>query len=364
MKKIRAAVLDFVVFVAVSAVAFCQSQPTSLQSLGTTYNLAQVAAWPKPGLLVVGRWDGSLSVFRPPASTNEYGPVIIQALKSPSGVGVQMIARLLDGAFVTSNDKSSLAVWNSKNGEFRLVAEPKYDERFGVANSGDLIFVSGKNYLVTGHEQGDVLIWEVTSSGLTFRNSTNIRSSAPIPSPYQLWNVRSVVRYQYGIAITGAEDGDLCLVEIPSGKILSRKRYNPDAQRGINSLSLEGNLLLVGNCSVGRADKNLWLWTLQGTNLASSDSLNLIVNTNLSQVFDFCVQFAPCNGRDLFFASTQEGLLWAGEVIHGKLVSLGCSTNELVGGAALAFEPQTAELGVIEHDVHLYKVTGATNNKK
>ena len=356
-----------VVSLALSAVSFAavgQPAPAGLQPLGTTYNLAQVAMWPKAGLLAVGRWDGSLDVFRPPASTNEYGPVITGALKSPSGEGVQMIAHLVNGSFVTSNDKSSLAVWTFRQGEYRLESTPTYDAKYGVANSGDLITASGKNYLVTGHEQGDLLIWEVKRSGLALRTSVSIRSPAPIPSPYMLWNVRSVVRYQDGIAITGAEDGDLCLIEIPDGKILCRQRYNPKAQRGINSLSIDGDLLLVGNCSVGKSDKNLWLWTAQGTNLTASDSINLVSNTNLTQVFDFCVQFAPREGRELFYASTQEGLIWTGEVVNNKLVSLGCSTNEASGGAALAFDSENSELGVIEHDVHLYKVAGTVNGKK
>ena len=45
----------------------------------------------------------------------------------------------------------------------------------------------------------------------------DIRSPDPVPSPYRLWNIRAVVPRRDQIVVTGAEDGDLCLVGVSSG---------------------------------------------------------------------------------------------------------------------------------------------------
>jgi hypothetical protein len=45
------------------------------------------------------------------------------------------------------------------------------------------------------------------------------------------------------------------------GKIPSQAVFNTAAQRGINSVSVTGNKLLVTNCSVGASDYNTGYFT-------------------------------------------------------------------------------------------------------
>lgn len=63
----------------------------------------------------------------------------------------------------------------------------------------------------------------------------DIRSSDPIHSPYPLKNIRGVVHWRNGIVITGAEDGDLCLVDFVAGKVIFSMVYYLacDLQRNI-----------------------------------------------------------------------------------------------------------------------------------
>ena len=356
--KTKLRLLAFVLGLACFVPALARADEPKLEKVGATYTWAQVASWLSQDRVAVGRWDGTITVFRPPqADKMEWGPMLTQALKSPSGQGLQMMGRLAKGAFVTSNDNSSLAVWALKDGQYALEGTPKYDAKFGVANCAELVRAQGKQWLVTGHEQGYLLLWEVNGCDLKLAKDINIRSSSPIPSTNPLWNVRGVVRHKGGTVVTGGEDGDICLVSIPDGKVLSRMRYNPKAERGINGLAVSGDYLLLCNCSVGPDDKNLWLYEIRNDRVVLLDSTNLIQDTKRKQVFNFSVLFVPAGKETLFFAGTEEGLLWRGQLAGGKLAAKGNEKLECEGGAALTFEPETSQLVAVAHVVYLYKLS-------
>ena len=99
-------------------------------------------------------------------------------------------------------------------------------------------------------------------------------------------------------------------------------RYNPNAQRGINSLSIQDAYLLLANCSVGSNDKNLWLYKVTDNQFVPLDAINLVKDTSLKQVFDFSTQFTRFEGSLYFLASTEEGLVWLGRVRNDKLETL------------------------------------------
>jgi hypothetical protein len=83
-----------------------------IEDNGATFSMAQDTRWLDTDYFAVGRWDGSLDVFRfnPQESL---GPLIRTAVSSPSSNGVQMITRLSSRAFVSSNDASSMIIWRS-----------------------------------------------------------------------------------------------------------------------------------------------------------------------------------------------------------------------------------------------------------
>jgi hypothetical protein len=58
----------------------------SIQPAGTTVAFAQTMSWLDKTHFVVGRWDGTISIFRIP-NPNEFGPVVTQAMALPSGHG-------------------------------------------------------------------------------------------------------------------------------------------------------------------------------------------------------------------------------------------------------------------------------------
>src|SRR5262245_1046529 len=85
---------------------------------GATFNMAQEVTWIDASTFAVGRWDGTLSLFRfndSPAA----GPLVTTAASTPAMEGVQMIVWLGPRAFATSNDEGSLIVWTSADGSWK-----------------------------------------------------------------------------------------------------------------------------------------------------------------------------------------------------------------------------------------------------
>lgn len=68
----------------------CQAQDASLKEAGTTYARAQVSAWIAPQKFAVARWDGTLTIFRPPQK-GEFGPILLEDSSVPSLQPIQMI---------------------------------------------------------------------------------------------------------------------------------------------------------------------------------------------------------------------------------------------------------------------------------
>jgi len=188
-------------------------------------------------------------------------------------------------------------------------------------------------------------------------HTIDVRSPDPIPSPYQLKNIRGVERWQPGFVVTGSEDGDICLINILEGMVVARMRYNECAQRGINDIDSCGDHLLVSNCSVGPDDKNLWLYRVKEDGFELLDSVNLRVDSMRNQVFNFCIDQALVGDKQYFFSATQEGVVWIGFVENDRLVILGKREVSTRIGAALAYEPTSRLLAVAGDNIHLFEVT-------
>jgi hypothetical protein len=104
---------------------------------GVTYNLAQTIAWVDADHFAVGRWDGTLTVFRFSEAKSK-GPLITVAASSPSSEGVQMVTRVAPGVIATSNDHASLALWSPTPSwdRLRLVAwHDKRDNSYWINNT-------------------------------------------------------------------------------------------------------------------------------------------------------------------------------------------------------------------------------------
>lgn len=323
--------------------------PTALpiQQDGATYSMAQEVSWLDDEHFAVGRWDGSLSVFR--FNPGQFaGPLITTTASSPSSEGVQMITWLDPRTIVSSNDAGTMTVWRSTPGaswaDLVRAATLGYDPVLGEANSGDAFALGGQLYLVAGHANGYLTIWSgnLHANDLRLVTSVDVRAAHPV-NPWDLHNVRGVSLIQRSgataLVVTGSEDGDLCVVRVPDGTIVSRTVFNPAAQRGINSIAVRGNQLLVANCSVGPDDKNLWYYGMNPSTgaIVLRDSVNLKVNPAAPQVFNFCTIWGHYSGGPCFFASTEEGALWMGTATGTSLSIIGYQEVTAPLGSALAF---------------------------
>jgi hypothetical protein len=331
-----------------------------LKNVGNTYSMAQAVRWLDDGRFAIGRWDGTLTIFHraaPPAGAL----MISAALTVPSLAGIEMIARIREGIFASSNEEESIVVWHGDNSfkdDIKIQESLSYDESIGVANDGTTTEVEGVLYFISGHAKGYLLVWEVQGrcEGFKLLHTLDLRSPTPIQSPYPLKNIRGVDRWNPGFVATGSEDGDICLVNVVEGSITARMRYNQAAQRGINDIDTCGDYLLLSNCSVGPDDKNLWLYRIHERGFELLDSVNLKVDPAREQVFNFCIDQAIVGGKQYFFSATQEGVVWIGFVQDDRLVSIGKQDVSTRIGAALAYEPDSRLLAVAGDNIHLFEV--------
>ncbi|MCP3058695.1 hypothetical protein LXT21_07925 [Myxococcus sp. K38C18041901] len=348
-----------------------------LTPVGTTYPYTQQLQWLDSGRFIVGRLDGSMTLFRPPGPT-EWGPMLTDVLRTPANRGVEMMAVRDERTFVTSNDSTTLTLWRERDLAVAEDAEPAlldrlprafryqnfaYDADVGTANSAVFVTHGNREYLVTGHENGFVLIWSVSRNGrqLAVLKKIDVRSPDPIPSPFQLWNVRDIVSWRDGVVITGSEDGDLVMLQLPQGTVLARKRYNPSAQRGINGLALLDDHLVAVACSVGPSDKNTWLFRVRPAELQSQGSVDLKQNLSLPQSFAFRAAMASVGGQPHVFATTQEGLLWTVLVTpEGQLQVQAVSSVDFPIGEAIDYNPATSQLAAVGVLVNLFNVAPPT----
>jgi WD40 repeat protein len=316
------------------------AQSVSLTKKSETFERAQVTAWVGSDRLAVARWDGTLSIFRQPKQ-GEFGPVLTQVVMVPALKPVEAVIPVSGDLFATSNGDNALALWKAKDGTFSLAGSFSYDAGLGAAESGTVMSDKQGRVVVSGHTDGSIVIWRVDRDRLHFVRKVSLRSSDPIPSPYKLWNVRAIVPWGIGKVVTGSEDGDIVLYDVVNDKTLARMRYNVKAQRGINSLSVMDDYLLLANCSVGSNDKNLWLYKITNSRFAPLDAINLVKNTSLPQVFDFSTQFTRFGGSVYFLASTEEGLVWLGKVSNDKLEPL--NNLKLVDTGARHWPPRPTQ---------------------
>lgn len=337
-----------------------------ITALGTTYTMAQEVAWVDEQHFAVGRWDGSLSVFNFTNSPTS-GPTIARAVNSPAQEGVQMITPLPGlPAFFSSNDEKTILLWRTLDGTWsdtEAVATLRFDETFGVANSGAMLSLGGGGeYFVAGHANGRVTIWRAVSVfEWELVVAVDVRSQHPV-NPWGLVNVRGIgvlpERGGLGYVVTGSEDGNLTVIRVPDGEIMSATVYNPAAQRGINSVAVCGTAVLVSNCAVGPKDFNLWAYTvdLESWSLTCTGAVNLAVNPGAAQVFNFDVVCSGAQGAVQFFCSTEEGALWMGALDSAGAPQIaGYETVTAALGSALAW--QGANLILAAYDVREFELS-------
>lgn len=324
------------------------------------YAMAQQVCWLDDAHFAVGRWSGVASIFDA-ADPHPRAPVAEAAIVPPTGRGIEMLAAGDGSWFVSSNDERSITVWSmsSSGGEVttELGAVVTYDPSIGTANCGLYTPTASGSWLVTGHESGQVVIWDAADPAAFVQQVVVDLASDTPTNPWGLQNIRSVQPFDIGAGnatvVTGSENGDICLLGVPSGSVFDTTVYNPGAQRGINTVATSWPWILVGNCAVGAADKNLWCFRADDASIQPTSSVNLVVDPSLPQVFDFSVSFVGA----LWYAATEEGALWGGSIdAAGGLVVTGYEEISAKIGAATAYGG-TGELVVAAYDIHSFEPT-------
>ncbi len=331
------------------------------QSIGARYNLTQVAQPVGDGRFVVGRWDGSLQLWRLSIAGP---PSLLDTALLPSREGVQALAGLGDGRVVCSHDGGSLSVWTVVGDRIERLSLVDHPGSLGMATTATLITVGGKQAVAVGHETGMISVWRIERWGLSLLATLDVRSPHPVPSPYPLRHVRGLVQTPSGLLVSGSEDGDLALIQLgPSldvarPEVVSRSRYSQTAKRGINGFALRGDLLAVTNCAVGKDDANVHLWRVSSGRLLPVQSLLLKSDPQLDQVFSFAATWSSA-GSEKLWVTTQEGLLWQLSLTPSDKSPLRVEGKLSVAsriGAALLYDKERKLLVAVGHEATVLKV--------
>lgn len=208
----------------------------TIKPAATLVSFAQALDWFDATHFAVGRWDGTISLYRTDASGSTIA--ITQAMALPSGTGVEMLTALDEATLVSSDGTDALAIWHRSSSSddpgkgFDLVNRAVYSE-LGAANSGLTAIVGGEKYFISGHDSGMVAFWHPTVGGsLELIRSVDVKSPSQPSNPWGIRNVRGLAAWRDRYVVTGSEDGDLVGLEIPSGKEIFRARYNEAASVG------------------------------------------------------------------------------------------------------------------------------------
>ncbi len=342
-----------------------------ISSLGATYTMAQVAAWIDGERYAVGRWDGSMSIFNFSDGANER-PKITVAVSTPSTEGVQMIEWLGPNLIATSNDETSVLLWSTVRGDWEDIAVAgslNYPATLGVANSAACYESAGQIHLAIGHASGHVTLWVGTSPSAFAMACDPVDLTTNTPTnPWGLQNIRGVALVGapslagVGRVVTGSENGLICVVDVPTGKVLSKSVYNVGAQRGINAIAVTGSHLAVANCAVGSADHNFWYFAIDPTTWEPRlcSKFNLAVDTSRPQVFNFDLTWClyTQDGADSagVLASTEEGYLWLLKLRDdGTMIIVGNQKITSPLGCALALNTQ-GQLAVSAYDLYNFQL--------
>lgn len=187
---------------------------------GVTWSMAQETRWVDRDSFAVGRWDGTLTLFRVPDRPQQ-PPVIESAAITPAWAGVQMITPLDHTAFATSNDEESMIVWETcrvprpagsaetprpRDSATALTCRTvlRYDASLGISTHGAFVEQDGNRFFISGHSSGHLAIWRVDAALQYFMLETvvDVRSRDPVPSPYPVVDIRGVVPCSPWLAIT------------------------------------------------------------------------------------------------------------------------------------------------------------------
>jgi WD40 repeat protein len=299
------------------------------------YCLAQTVIWLDDETIAVGKWDGSVTIFKYAEKLS-----IEQALVLPHKGPVTALAKIDEYSFISSDGPNSLVVWTRGEDQTYFLSQSyQFDEIYGAVDCALLVDNTKDSRLLTGHINGYLLVWKVRDGLFDLEATMDLRSDDPIDSPFPLSNIRKIAFWKNDLVITASEDGDLCLVDFIKNQVKHRQRYNQTAKRGINDIAILGDYLLLSNCSVGTADKNLWLYRIERENFTCLDSLNLISDQANEQVFTFQLGLLSAYNHVCFVCTSGERLLWFGKIKNNRFYNIHFRKNSLSGGAALALHP-------------------------
>lgn len=330
-----------------------------LMNIGYSAVLASDVGWLDDARFVVGRYDGTVSVF----TAGPKGMQIEQVAVVPAQRSVEVVVAVDAQTFVTSNDDTSLTLWRISKGKLEATTVG-YAPDLGMTHSGAM--VGGR--LVMGHASGSVSIWSLSPT-IAFERAASVRSGAPVDRPGDTWEadnwiVNAIVALDRDVAITASEDGDLVVLDIGTGRELNRMRYNVNAHFGLNSLSIAGDLLVAGNCPTDGSEPNLYTFRATRASLERLGAVRVYRDTKQTNDnggdFVAATALVKRDGKLLLIATAEKGTLFAGTINASGAMSMswnaGLDEGPMGPGGPVAISPDGKHVVVSTLNVRLYRV--------
>ena len=217
--------------------------------------------------------------------------------------------------------------------------------------SGD----SRNEELVLGHVNGYVTFWSVRQERPVLLKAVDVRSPSPLVLEPQIWHVRGVKFVAGDRVVTGSEDGDLCLLGFPDGRLRARCRFNDKARRGINDIAIEGSDLFVVSCAVGPEAPNLCGFKVSDDTISPRFEHILVQDQSRPNAFAFSVETRALDSRTEVIVSTIEGLIWPGRLVDGD-VAFETPLKVASEGGAPCLSLRTPWLLSIGDQLNLYRL--------
>lgn len=337
-----------------------------MQVDSVTYSMAQQVRWLDDTHVLVGRWDGTIGVFSAPVEDGARA-ILETSLVLPGATGVQLLVPRTSHEFVSSGGPDHLWMWRADAGADRTDFVPhelSFPVEAGVAVSGLFTRIGEQELLVTGHENGALLVWEWEESGVPrLRQTVDLRMAEPIDYAHAdepLRHIRGLAMWRDGIVVAGGEDGGLHQVRLADGAILSQRLFNPEARLGINDLAVHGDHVLVVNCAIDKRDRNLWLFSLQADRTEHVDAANLLLDERRKRIFAFDVVTWHDEGGPMAAVTTKEGLVWRVKFADGVIEPIGqTALGRFSYGNAIDYNAATRRIAAAGISVRLVSVGDA-----
>lgn len=255
---------------------------------------------------------------------------------------ITAVEKFKDGFLFTGNNNSFHQI--SANGYVRKYVFPAYlSVVTSIKKQGDIVLL--------GHYSGYLSLWKIEKERLLLKNILDLKRPN-LAFGYLSDAIYAIDIYNVNKAVVGTDSGWLFVISLASEEILAEKPYSYWSSRGINSISIKNNLIVVGTCQNSTKDQNVFIFKLV-------DNSPFQISTAVINAFNpgdnnFVFKVAWLNDENLI-ASTSYGINYLN--YNEKKISHITSLSLNLERFASSFYIDNAQLFIPDGDYRIKRMT-------